>query len=179
LLPRVFAAPILHRVEQPDKGGQTGQHEEPAAGNPPAKQPSEETSKYSPCRGLNWVRILFDVHMDSFQISAFRFAFGLRVSGFGFAAHHRQALHRRDCSRAAMVSVAELLREAFGVRPACWRCRWAEAGRRREQAPRTPNASRNSIAAWPLCAISISLPLSLLGSGRRGFGRSATGVSRA
>ena len=35
-------------------------------------------------------------------------------------------------------------REAFGVRPACWRFRKPETVRKREQAPRTPNASRNS-----------------------------------
>ena len=40
----------------------------------------------------------------------------------------------------------ELPREAHGVRPACWRCREGEVGRKREQAPRTPNASRSSVA---------------------------------
>jgi hypothetical protein len=48
---------------------------------------------------------------------------------------------------AASSSRSELPREAFGVRPACWRCRNAQAARKREQAPRTPNASRNSAAS--------------------------------
>ena len=39
-------------------------------------------------------------------------------------------------------------REAFGVRGACSRFRTRSDSRKREQAPRTPNASRNSIA-WP------------------------------
>jgi hypothetical protein len=47
---------------------------------------------------------------------------------------------------AASSSRSELPREAFGVRPACWRCRKARVAREREQAPRTPNASRNSAA---------------------------------
>ena len=34
-------------------------------------------------------------------------------------------------------------REAYGVRPACWRFRWRLETRKREQAPRTPDASRN------------------------------------
>jgi hypothetical protein len=34
------------------------------------------------------------------------------------------------------------LREAFGVRPACWRCRKAAAVRKREQAGRTPQTLR-------------------------------------
>jgi len=41
-------------------------------------------------------------------------------------------------------------REAFGVRPACWRYRQACALRKREQAPRTPNASRYPNAHLPL-----------------------------
>ena len=39
--------------------------------------------------------------------------------------------------------VSAELREAFGVRPACWRCRKAGVVRKREQAPRTPNAARH------------------------------------
>ena len=39
-------------------------------------------------------------------------------------------------------------REAFGVRGACSRFRTSSDSRKREQAPRTPNASRDSIA-WP------------------------------
>jgi hypothetical protein len=39
-------------------------------------------------------------------------------------------------------------REAFGVRGACSRFRTRSDSRKREQAPRTPNASRDSIA-WP------------------------------
>src|SRR6266853_1650317 len=43
-------------------------------------------------------------------------------------------------------------REASGVRPACWRFRMAWGVRKREQAPRTPNASRHSVAGLPRCA---------------------------
>ena len=59
------------------------------------------------------------------------------------------------CSQAAKVLVDELPREAFGVRPACWRCRMAVVIRKREQAPRTPNASRNSGASLHLCAFAL------------------------
>jgi hypothetical protein len=52
--------------------------------------------------------------------------------------------------------VDELPREAFGVRPACWRCRKAGVVRKREQAGRTPNASRSSPAALPRCAFALS-----------------------
>jgi hypothetical protein len=55
----------------------------------------------------------------------------------------------RNSSQAARAFVDELPREAFGVRPACWRCSMAGVVRKREQAPRTPNASRGSVAAWP------------------------------
>src|ERR1035437_918525 len=51
--------------------------------------------------------------------------------------------NKRSGSQAARVSENELPREAFGVRPACWRCRKARAVRKREQAPRTPSASRS------------------------------------
>src|ERR1035437_4762604 len=57
----------------------------------------------------------------------------------------------RICSEAARIIVDELPREAFGVRPACWSCRKAGAVRKREQAPRTPNASRSSVAPLPGC----------------------------
>src|ERR1035437_2227790 len=62
----------------------------------------------------------------------------------------------RNCSQAARVVVDELPREAFGVRPACWRCRKAGVVRKREQAPRTPNASRSSVAALPRCAFALT-----------------------
>src|ERR1035438_5262936 len=55
------------------------------------------------------------------------------------------------CSQAAKVLVGELPREAFGVRPACWRCRKVGVLRKREQAPRTPNASRSSVTALARC----------------------------
>ena len=47
------------------------------------------------------------------------------------------------------MGVLMLPREALGVRSACWRCRKARAVQKREQAPRTPNASRRSVAAPP------------------------------
>src|SRR6266566_5870487 len=40
-------------------------------------------------------------------------------------------------------------REAYGVRPACWRFRATHRAPKREQAPRTPSASRHSVAALP------------------------------
>ena len=49
----------------------------------------------------------------------------------------------RSCSQAARIFVRELPREAFGVRPACWRFRTVSGAPKREQAPRAPNASRN------------------------------------
>ncbi len=49
----------------------------------------------------------------------------------------------------------ELPRAAFGVRPACWRCRKAGVVQKREQAPRTPNASRSSVAALPRRALAV------------------------
>jgi len=43
-------------------------------------------------------------------------------------------------------------RTAFGVRGACWRCRESGVARKkREQAPRTPNASRGG-SSTPLTA---------------------------
>src|ERR1035437_10330420 len=57
----------------------------------------------------------------------------------------------RICSQAAEVVVDGPPREAFGVRPACWRCRKVGEVRKREQTPRTPNASRSSVAALPRC----------------------------
>jgi hypothetical protein len=68
----------------------------------------------------------------------------------------------------------DLTREAFGVRPACWRCREAGVVRKREQAPRTPNASRSSVAALPalrssrLCGSLVRAPTEQ--SGLRGRG---------
>src|ERR1035438_5123182 len=62
----------------------------------------------------------------------------------------------RNSSQAARAFVDELPREAIGVRPACWRCSMAGVVRKREQAPRTPNASRGSVAAWPLCAFALN-----------------------
>ncbi len=44
-------------------------------------------------------------------------------------------------------------REAFGVRPACWRFRATHRAPKREQAPRTPGASRHSVAVLPRCEI--------------------------
>jgi hypothetical protein len=61
----------------------------------------------------------------------------------------------RNSSQAARAFVDELPREAFGVHPACWRCSMAVVARKREQAPRTPNASRGSVAAWPRCAFAL------------------------
>jgi hypothetical protein len=61
----------------------------------------------------------------------------------------------RNSSQAARAFVDELPREAIGVRPACWRCSIAGVARKREQAPRTPNASRGSVAAWPRCAFAL------------------------
>src|SRR5438093_13208223 len=48
---------------------------------------------------------------------------------------------------------AVVSREAYGVRGACSRCRLCGAVRKREQAPRTPYASRDTTAA-----VSIALP---------------------
>jgi hypothetical protein len=47
-----------------------------------------------------------------------------------------RALHcnSRNSSQGARVFVDELPREAYGVRPACWRCRKAGVARKREQA---------------------------------------------
>ena len=64
----------------------------------------------------------------------------------------RRCCNSRNCSQAARVSVDELPREASGVRPACWRCRKVGVVGKREQAPRTPDASRSSVAALPRCA---------------------------
>src|SRR5438093_10588741 len=44
---------------------------------------------------------------------------------------------------------AAVSREAYGVRGACSRCRMCGAVRKREQAPRTPYASRGLIPAMP------------------------------
>src|ERR1035441_5327206 len=57
----------------------------------------------------------------------------------------------RNTSQAARAFVEELPREAFGVRPACWRCSLAGGVRKREQAPRTPNASHSSVASLHHC----------------------------
>ena len=59
--------------------------------------------------------------------------------------------NRRLISTRGGKAVTEL-REAFGVRPACWRCRKAGVVRKREQAPRTPNASRGSSSTAILAA---------------------------
>ena len=50
----------------------------------------------------------------------------------------------------------DLPREAFGVRPACWRFPLVPRVLKREQAPRTPNASRNLAAALPLGVSAVS-----------------------
>ena len=47
-------------------------------------------------------------------------------------------------------------REAFGVRGACSRFQTAPPFQQREQAPRTPNASRSSVAALPRCVLRVS-----------------------
>jgi hypothetical protein len=59
---------------------------------------------------------------------------------------------RKEMLMAQSGQAAIELREAFGVRPACWRCGAAGAGRKREQAPRTPNASRSSPPAVTMAA---------------------------
>jgi hypothetical protein len=51
---------------------------------------------------------------------------------------------RKEMRMAQNGQAAIELREAFGVRPASWRCSAAGAGRKREQAPCTPNASHSS-----------------------------------
>ena len=50
-------------------------------------------------------------------------------------------------------SRGDLRREAFGVQPACWRFRSAPGVLKREQAPRTPNASRGLDAPTLRCSI--------------------------
>jgi len=60
--------------------------------------------------------------------------------------------------QAARAFTDELPCEAFGVRPACWRCRKAGVVRKREQAPRTPDASRRSVAAPPTRAPRSAIP---------------------
>src|SRR6266568_6701084 len=54
----------------------------------------------------------------------------------------RSKLHRR-------MTRAVVSREAYGVRGACSRCRMCGAVRKREQAPRTPYASRGLIPVMP------------------------------
>src|ERR1039457_3220855 len=46
----------------------------------------------------------------------------------------------------ATVESLNRMEKAWRVRPACWRFFSVAAARKREQAPRTPNASRNSAA---------------------------------
>ncbi len=59
---------------------------------------------------------------------------------------------RKEMLMAQSGQAAIEVREAFGVRPACWRCSAAGAGRKREQAPRTPNAPRSTPPAVPMAA---------------------------
>src|SRR5436190_14265996 len=59
-----------------------------------------------------------------------------------FSEGTRDKLHGR--STEAVVS-----REAYGVRGACSRCRMCGAVRKREQAPRTPYASRGLVPVMP------------------------------
>jgi hypothetical protein len=69
----------------------------------------------------------------------------------------------RSCSQAATVLVDELPREAFGVRPACWRCRKAGVVRKREQAPRTlQNLRRHEALATSLAFWSAAPPCHFL-----------------
>src|ERR1035437_4796212 len=63
----------------------------------------------------------------------------------------------RNSAQAVGAFADELPRAAFGVRPACWRCRKARVVRKQEQAPRSPNVSRSSIASLQLCAFALGL----------------------
>ena len=65
------------------------------------------------------------------------------------------AANGRACSQGARVLADELPREAFGVRGACSRFRTTPALRQRQQAGRTPNASRSSVAALPRCVLGL------------------------
>src|ERR1035437_1491799 len=56
---------------------------------------------------------------------------------------HAFCRRRTSCSCRSAMRGAPKSREAFGVRPACWRFRWIPRVPKREQAPRTPTASRN------------------------------------
>src|SRR5438552_16701811 len=57
----------------------------------------------------------------------------------------------RVCPQAGITGTKP--REAYGVRGACSRCRMCGAVRKREQAPRTPYASRDTTALVIRCAI--------------------------
>jgi len=59
---------------------------------------------------------------------------------------------RKEMLLAQIDNAATEPREAFGVRPACWRCLKAGEVRKREQAPRTPNASRGNSSTETLTA---------------------------
>ena len=63
----------------------------------------------------------------------------------------------RNSAQAVGAFADELPRAAFGVRPACWRCRKARVVRKQEQTPRSPNVSRSSIASLQLCAFAVGL----------------------
>ena len=152
LLPRPFAAPILHRINQTDQCGQASRRKASGA-SPARKQPPDATRKITWRAAGTRCWVLGFVHIRVSWLSC-------RFSGLP-----HQAPHRSSCSPAATLAMDKLPREAFGVRPACWRCRKAEVGRKREQAPRTPNASRGPVVAIPFCAMSICLLPSLLGRG--------------
>src|SRR6266536_789447 len=64
-------------------------------------------------------------------------------------------------------------REAYAVRPACWRFRTTQRARKREQAPRTPYASR----VTPSCKILAAYLSSGFGGAGASFFGSAFGVS--
>jgi hypothetical protein len=59
---------------------------------------------------------------------------------------------RKEMLLAQIDNAATKPREAFGVRPACWRCLKSGEVRKREQAPRTPNASRGNSSTENLTA---------------------------
>ncbi len=58
----------------------------------------------------------------------------------------RAALQQSKMLASPESSPGDLPREAYGVRPACWRSRTVPCARKREPAPRTPTASRSSAA---------------------------------
>src|SRR5205809_1989883 len=64
---------------------------------------------------------------------------------------------------------AVVSREAYGVRGACSRCRMCGAVRKREQAPRTPYASRGLVPVMPAWGDRRALPAAVTEALRGGI----------